>query len=356
MKSATKFCALLATMAFLNFLPAESHAQNGGWAEPNGEQDFQQNRYPEFKGLTNTAADQQKVRDVCSKYADSSQAISIPVVRCNAAAHVYMREGQKAVNAEIQQQADKAQAAAVLQGIAAEQQQQREAALQENERKTAILQYQEKQAATTAAQEQELRLADEKGREKDQEDAANQQAQEKWMYASWTFGTLGLIAATIILFVGAARNTFVVFYDLRDVGLTSMIFVSWLGGHLLAWMFGLILGDSLMHPVCIGLGWALAILFSISTLSRSVKHNNTVPLGIFVGLLKIFAVALVAVLALIGISNLSTGLEHMPKDMHPLEQMERLRHTKRSGVIFAVLAAGALLMLLNGERVKAKRG
>ena len=106
MRLATGTGALIAMMALLGGLPATLHAQTGGWATPKGEQDFLQNRYPELKGLTNSAEDQKKALDLCSKYGGSNQAISMPVVRCNAAAHVYMSEGQKAVDAEEQRQAN----------------------------------------------------------------------------------------------------------------------------------------------------------------------------------------------------------------------------------------------------------
>lgn len=127
MRVATGTGALLAMMALLGGLPATLHAQNGGWATPKGEQDFLQNRYPELKGLTNSAEDQKKALDLCSKYGGSSQAISMPVVRCNAAAHVYMSEGQKAVDAEEQRQANLQQQQAAdrqhQQAVASEQQQ-----------------------------------------------------------------------------------------------------------------------------------------------------------------------------------------------------------------------------------------
>lgn len=127
MRLATGIGALMAMMALLGGLPATLHAQNGGWATPKGEQDFLQNRYPELKGLTNSADDQKKALDLCSKYGGSNQAISLPVVRCNAAAHVYMSEGQKAVDAEEQRQANLQQQQAAdrqhQQAVADEQQQ-----------------------------------------------------------------------------------------------------------------------------------------------------------------------------------------------------------------------------------------
>jgi len=127
MRSATSVGASIAMMALLGGLPRTLHAQNGGWAPPRGEQDFLQNRFPELKGLTNSAEDQKKALDLCGKYRVSNQAISMAVVRCNAAAHVYMSEGQKAVNAEEQKQANLQQQQAAdrqhQQAVAIEQQQ-----------------------------------------------------------------------------------------------------------------------------------------------------------------------------------------------------------------------------------------
>jgi len=106
MKYATGGVAFILMGTLLGGLPRTLHAQNGGWGPPKGEQDFLQNRFPELRGLTNSAEDQKKALDLCGKYRVSNQAISMSVVRCNAAAHVYMSEGQKAVNAEEQKQAD----------------------------------------------------------------------------------------------------------------------------------------------------------------------------------------------------------------------------------------------------------
>lgn len=110
MRLATGTGALIAMMALLGGMPGISHAQNGGWAAPKGEQDFLQNRYPELKGLTNSAEDQKNARDLCSKYRGGNQAISMAVVRCNVAAQVYMSEGQKEADAQRQQELSLVQA------------------------------------------------------------------------------------------------------------------------------------------------------------------------------------------------------------------------------------------------------
>lgn len=121
--------------ALLGSMPEILRAQNGGWAVPAGEQDFLQNRYPELKGLTMSAEDQKKALDLCSKYRDGNQAISRAVVRCNAAARVYMSEGQKTVDAEKQKQVElqQQQVAALQHQQALALEQQQAAALQQAE-------------------------------------------------------------------------------------------------------------------------------------------------------------------------------------------------------------------------------
>lgn len=404
MRSGTSLGALIAMIALLGGSPATLYAQNGGWATPKGEEAFEQNRFPELKGLTYSQQDQRKAISLCAQYGGGSQSRL-----CNLSTEFYMKEGQQEADVQRQKEASAAQVSAQTEQSSIDDEASVPPAASQ-ESATALSQAPnnaeavsvatassstEKQAsehgavdyqAKRQAQEAEIqaqRLEEVRirtqaevahaQRVKQQQDALNQarakmekdaaaksqqkEERDEKTALYWKVGILGFLVSNIILFVGAAKKKFVVFYDKWDIIHTALIFVSPLCGYFLAWLIDVgTSGESFLHPVCIGLGWVLAIWFSVVTLISSIRHNKNVTIGIFVGLMKIYTVVLIAAIALLSFTMLTSTMDAMPKDMHPLEKMQRVKQNKENGAMWAAVAAILLYLLVNGAEVYEVRG
>lgn len=395
-------------MALLGGLPATLHAQTGGWATSKGEIAFTQNRFPELKGLTYSQEDQRKAINLCSQYGGGSQN-----QLCNLATEFYMKEGQQEADAQRQKEASAAAQAAAQteQSSKDEETPASPIAPQEVAATPSPIAPQEAAATSSSAAPQEVaaiplqassdagasdvatacssadaqtshqcavyiraqkraaQVAEmqaknlEKARLQAQAEAAFEQKakqQEKRDESSalyWKVGILGFLVSNVILFVGAAKKKFVVFYDKWDIFHAVLIFVSPACGYFLAWLIDVgTSGESFLHPICIGLGWVLAAWFSVVTLISSIRHNKNVTIGIFVGLMKIYTVILMASIALLSFTMLNSSMGSMPKDMDTLEKMQRVKQDKENGAMWAVVAAGLLYLLVNGAEVYEERG
>jgi len=402
MRSATSVGALIAMMALLGGLPATLHAQTGGWATPKGEVAFTQNRFPELKGLTYAQEDKVKASDLCAKYGDGHQKRL-----CNLAAEYYMKEGEQEADAQRQREASAAQAIAQAeqsskddeasaspavsqesmssqvpsdagvinvatasssaetqageQGAADYQAKRRaqDAGIQAQRVADARLRVQAEAAAELKAKQQQQDALNQ-ARAKAEDAAAKSQKKEdrdEKTALYWKVGILGFLISNVILFVGAAKRKFVVFYDKWDIIHAVLIFVSPACGYFLAWLIDVgTSGESFLHPICIGLGWVLAAWFSVVTLFSSIKHNKSVKIGIFIGVMKIYTVVLITSIACLSFFLLTSDTGNLPKDMHPLEKMQRVKEAKRTGAMWAVVAAGLLYVLVNGATVYEERG
>lgn len=399
---------VMAATCFLSSLPLTCLAQSegstpaitkGGWVvhekqpghqnpqiragHQEGEDAFLRGEFPELKGLTFSQEDQLKAFDICAKYHGDQGRI------CGEAAGFYMKQGQRVADAKQQ-----SEMAAAQQKREEYELQQREAAAQ---RAIAVAKQATITSAVSAAEQADTapaqpsasisesngpatgaphssstyaeareqqpigRQAQAAGRPTiNQQTPSTQSATQSRKQQSgfdvsgtlWTVGILGFIVANIILFIGAAKKSFVVFYDKLDVIHTVLIFISIVLGYALAW----VVGHNFVHTIFIVLGWVFATWFSVVTLSSSIKHNRSIGVGIFVGLMKIYTVVLIAVIAGLSLSLLMSTTGELPKNMDIREKLEIVRQRKRSGAMWAALAAGAVYLLVNGERVYKERG
>jgi hypothetical protein len=381
MKSTSFLLALLATLLTILFafpVTARAQVQNGGWVTPKEKTAFEQNRFPELKGLTSSQEDQTKAFDLCARYGGGEENRL-----CRLAIKYYTEEGQKEADTQKQQEPssthDNAQAgqsfqsglssANVSQNPASVSSQQSGSpsnvstavaptveevqAIDNNKANADYVRGQQEQAEAQAKALAEAKAQAEAKATEQQEKAASDARSDFF----WWVIFLGFIVANIILIVGAAKKKFVVFYDMKDIVSTSLIFVPIACGYILAWM----VGDNFLHPVCIGLGFLLAAILSVVRILSSINHNKSTGLGIFVGLMKIYTVALLAFVALLSLIMMTASPEtinssNTPGVMSWEEKVARARITKRNGAILASIAAGLLYLLVNGKTIYAKRG
>ncbi len=419
MRLATGAGALMAMMALLSGLPAVSHAQNGGWATGKGEVAFSQNRFPELKGLTYSQEDQRKAINLCSQYGGGSQsqlcnlatefymkegqqaadaqrqketsaatqatapteqsskdeeapaspiapqevaATSLPAASQEVAATPPPIAPQEVaatpspaapqeVTATPSQASNDSGAIKLATACSSAESPSRQCAdyLRAEKRSAAEAEMQTQRLEKTRLQAQAEAASEQKAKQQEKRDESSA------LY--WKVGILGFLISNVILFVGAAKRKFVVFYDKWDIIHAVLIFVSPACGYFLAWLIDVgTSGESFLHPICIGLGWALAAWFSVVTLISSIRHNKNVTIGIFVGLMKIYTVILIASIALLSFTMLNSNMGSMPKDMDTLEKMQRVKQDKVNGAMWAVLAAGLLYVLVNGAEVYEERG
>lgn len=149
---------------------------------------------------------------------------------------------------------------------------------------------------------------------------------------------IGAVCSLIGLLFAGATNRIVIFFDWEDLGSTLMIFGSMVAMMILLWIFD---GDELMRQIVFVFGLIAMLYFSAKTIISSVRHNRSIPVGVIVGVFKIFVSIILGFLAF--------G-----------KFFDAIKKTNSLGVrIFAMIALGAIFfvasILVNGERVKERR-
>ena len=160
---------------------------------------------------------------------------------------------------------------------------------------------------------------------------------EKFLWLT-LFGTA---VSLLALLIAGITGTVVVFYDWKDFTVTMFIFIAGFFGFVIT---GIIADGAPDYVAYWGFGiTALAVIgLSIKTMQLSILHNRSVPVGIIVGLFKVF-LALFSIFFVFG-------------KLGEISNEKSSGATKLAAIAILGIFIWVLNSLVNGKRVYEKRG
>ncbi len=166
------------------------------------------------------------------------------------------------------------------------------------------------------------------------------------------FSVIAFVAAFVFVLIAGVTNNIVIWYDRRDFYVSLLMVLTGLIGPMIGYVF--FRSDTpILYTILIGSG-LIVLALCVLTVWLSIHYNRGVVIGLIVGMFKVL-IAIFTLLLIWFMLGQKDGRRRYDDRGQVIYDPEQSRNAASTALQLG-LFAGFLYLLINGERVYAKKG